>query len=150
MRGEVSHPMCGLVTPSLLGSPVKIPKLPGKESCWWRPFANSPWKAGKSESGRDEDRRPALAREVGRSSPHPIVWTPELRPSLHRRTCPSDFWKLSTFNVRPGPQGSPRKRPGYNYRLILPAETKPKSSLLPSSKQSLGNSEKLISGKELG
>ena len=76
------------------------------------------------------------------------VWGPELRATLDREMCPSDFWKLSAFNVRPGPQGSARKRPGYNYRFILPAETKSKSSLLPSSKQSLGNSEKLISREE--
>lgn len=126
MTGEVSHPTCGLVTPSVLGSPVKIPKLPGKESRWWRPFANSPWKAGKSESGQDEDRRPALAREAGRSSPHPIVWTPELRPSLACRMCPSDFWKLSTFNVRPGPQGSPRKRQATITGLFFQLKPNPR------------------------
>lgn len=76
------------------------------------------------------------------------VGNPELRVSLAARMCPSDFWKLRAFNVRPGPLGRAQKRPGYNYRFILPAETKSKSSLLPSGKQSLRNSEKLISGEE--
>lgn len=104
-------------------------------------------KQGRLSWAGTKQGRPVLMGQVGRGTLSP-VWNPELKASLARRMCPSDFWKLSAFTMRPGPQGSTWNRPGYNYRFILPAETKSKSSLLPSSKQSLGNSEKLISGEE--
>lgn len=152
MRGETSHPECGLVTISVLGCPVKTPKLTGKETGSGKLLGETalitlPGKRGSLSLAGAKHGRPALAGQVDRGTLS-TVWNSELRASLASRMCPSDFWKLSAFNMRPGPQGSTWNRPGYNYRFILPTETKSKSSLLPSSKQSLGNSEKLISGEE--
>lgn len=142
--------MHGWVTFSVLGSPAKTVKLTGKEARSGKLLVETilitfPRKQASLHLMGSKHRRRAPAGQVRAHSPQTPVWNPELRASLARGMCPSNFWKLSAFNVRPGPQGSTRKRPGYNYRFILPAETKSKSSLLPSSKQSLGNSEKLIS-----
>lgn len=134
------------------GLSCKNSKAPQERNSLWEAaggdcFDHSPWKAGTAQLGRDKAWKASSYGAGGQRHPVPHV---ESRaesipcPSL----CPSDFWKLSAFTMRPGPQGSTWNRPGYNYRFILPAETKSKSSLLPSSKQSLGNSEKLISGEE--
>ena len=151
MRGWPIYPACDLTTFSVLSCPVKTPKLTGKEDFSGKPlgrcFDNSPWKAGEFESGGDKTQGANPGWSGEQSVPAPRVRS-RLTVAFNCGTCPSCFWKLSAFNLRPGPQGSMWERPGYNYRLILPAETKSESSVLPSSKQSLGNSEKLISRAE--
>lgn len=105
-----------------------------------------PGKQGNLRVVGTKHRGPALAGQV--SSVPAFSCGSRLTVAFNCGTCPSHFWKLSAFSLRPGPQRSMWERPGYNYRLILPAETKPESSILPSSKQSLGNSEKLMSRAE--
>lgn len=97
----------------------KNPKAPWEENPLW-------------ESAESDRTEVALARQVGRGSPPtesvPCRWDVPIR--------------LSTFHEKPGLRASPRKRPGYNYSFILPAETKSESPLLPSSTRPLGDSEK--------
>lgn len=97
----------------------KNPKAPWEENPLW-------------ESAESDRTEAALARQVGRGSPRPTESVP----------CPWDVpIQLSTFHEKPGLRASPRKQPGYNYSFILPAETKSKSPLLPSSTRPLGDSE---------
>lgn len=68
-EGASSHPARGFVMPSVSH---KNPEAPWEENPLWESAGgdrsdNSPWKAGSSES---EGTKTALARQVGRGSPH--------------------------------------------------------------------------------
>lgn len=100
-------------------SPIKTPKHPGK----------------KTRSGNRLSLTGQRQLWLGR-------WAEAPPPPTESVPCPWDVpIQLSTFHEKPGLRASPRKRPGYNYSFILPAETKSKSPLLPSSTRPLGDSE---------
>ena len=79
VRGWPIYPACDLSMFSVLSCPVKTLKLKGKEAFSRKPlggcFDNSPWKAGKFESGGDKAQR-ASPDGVGEQCPCLLVWGP--------------------------------------------------------------------------
>lgn len=77
MRGWPIYPACDLTMFSVLSCPVKTLKFTGKEAFSGKPlgccFDNSPWKAGKFESGGDKAQR-ASPGWAGEQCPCFLVW----------------------------------------------------------------------------
>lgn len=73
IRGEPTHPVCNLTMFSVLGCPVKNPKLTGKEARSGKPlvqcFDNSPWKAGKFDCGGDNAQKASSGWAGGQRAP---------------------------------------------------------------------------------
>lgn len=128
MRGWPIYPACDLTMFSVLSCPGKTLKLTGKEAFSGKPleccFDNSPWKAGKFESGGAKHRGPALAGQV--SSVPAFSCGSRLTVAFNCGTCPSHFWKLSAFSLRPGPREACGKGQATITGLFFPLKPNPR------------------------